>query len=295
MPHHLLQTEDEGIDSLTSSLPPPLMPKPPHASPLHQRRQLSTEGLFPNDMEMTGEDSLRDNGRKLMDISECPSEISSRDSPDSDTNKLNNGSLMVDSQRPSSGPSPDLSEVSSVSQEDSKTSGTEIHPGIERRHSYQMATDDVEPESCLPDSTKDQEKVTAKSNTESIKRSTSSVDNSSQATIKLRRSLESAKSPRAVSTSVYSGSLYQSALERMSSNAKDSAYFSLKSSTWAGSLDQLIDKEVNTSPYPTPLIGCIPPSALKCFAEKQKKAAHSTSPTHRHSGINYHTLGKGSS
>lgn len=225
----------------------------------------------------------------LLDIAECSTELGSRDSIDNDKH---NESLTVDSQRLSSGPSPDLSEVSSVSQEDSKMSirgsdavekeaepvgeSSESHAVLERRHSYQMATDDevLDSPAKTPD-TKGQGKLTAG---DTIKRSTSSVENSSQAAIKLRKSLELSRSPRAVSTSVYSGSLYQSALERLSSSsANDSAYFSLNTTC----LDQMIDREVNTSPYPTPLIGCIPPSALKCFVEKKEAG---TSPAHSHSG-----------
>lgn len=326
------QTED-GLDSLTlSSPPPPLLPRfhPPQASLLHQSRQCSTEDLFPNDMEMGTEDySHRDtSGGKLMDITECPGEISGRESTDSDSHSASklNGGLTVESQRLSSGPSPDLSEVSSVSQEDtakpaataaesssSSEKGGDTHGAatesastttsvvtraFKRRPSYQIATDDnkymglEDAESCLLGTSR--RRRTSKrtmpgskgeQNSEPIKRSTSSVENSSQAAIKLRKNLESVKSPRAVSTSVYSGSLYESALERMPSSTKDSAYFSLKSTTSPTNLEQLIDREVNTTPYPTPLIGCIPPSALKCFVD-EKKAAESagTSPVHRHSG-----------
>lgn len=279
------QAEDEGIEM--SSPPPPLMPRFPQAS-FCNTRQYSTEDLFPTDMEMGPEEQ----DSRLLDIAECSAKLSNRDSTDNDTGSKQDGGLTVHSQQLSSGPSPDLSEVSSVSQEDSKMfipasesdavekeESGEGHASLERRRSYQMATDDEVLDSPIktPDS-KEHEKVkVGDGKADTIKRSSSSVENSSQATIKLRRSLESAWSPRATSTSVYSGSLYQSALERLSSNAKDSAYFSLKT-TSPTSLDHMIDREVNTSPYPTPLIGCIPPSALKCFAEKKGAG---TSPAHQ--------------
>lgn len=342
-------------------------------------------------MEMGPEDySYRDAGGRLTNITECPGETSGRESADSEglsASKLNG----VDSYRLSSGPSPDLSEVSSMSQEDlrpsvtaaeysssergadtsggtttnsvdviaaspgaettgtestgAETTGTEssgaatsestgaaatestnavtmstdattdavtkstgaitqstgttestgattsdVHLRFKRRPSYQIATNGDQDEMESYRSGRQKRKTAGNmqdSKSELIKRSTSSVDNSSQATIKLRKSLESVKSPRAVSTSVYSGSLYQSALERLSSSsAKDS---SLKSTT-SPNLEQLIDREINTRPYPTPLIGCIPPSALKCFADEKKVPSPGTSPVHSHSGM---VLGKG--
>ena len=58
------------------------------------------------------------------------------------------------------------------------------------------------------------------------------------------------------------------------------------------SLDNLIDKEINTGTYSAPLIGCIPPSALKCFAEggtkeegKGKEGSPMHSPSHSQSGM----------
>ena len=321
----LPQAEDEGIDSIPSSPPPPLMPRSPVASPAHQSqasprhhhtsplhhsiqasrntRQVSTEDLFDMEVEERGEPNL-------PDITEGGAELSGRDSTDSEAASRNNGSLTVkDSQRPSSGPSPDLSEVSSASQEDAKMSsvaatssssdagqreaaegGEELpegHAGLERRRSYQMATDDEVLDSPTKDDSKASStgKLVAKNDT--IKRSTSSADNSSQAAIKLRKNLESSRSPRAVSTSVYSGSLYQSSLERLSSSARaDSAYLSLKMPASPAGLDHMIDKEVNTSPYQAPLIGCIPPSALKCFAERKEGAQSpgAGSPAHSNSG-----------
>ena len=117
---------------------------------------------------------------------------------------------------------------------------------------------------------------------EPIKRSTSSVDSSSQAAIKLRKNLESVKHPRVQSTAVYSSSFY--GLER-----KDSAFFSAKNSQVM--LDKLINQEASTQAYQAPLIGCIPPSALKCFAgEKQEEekavvSSPSDSPAHAPSGM----------
>jgi hypothetical protein len=239
----------------------------------------------------------------LMDITESNAEVTSRDSTDS---------VDIGRQRLStaSGPSPDLSEVSSVSPNDSKVSTTAEIIGsdtskeaelategsdngrvsLKRRHSYKAATDDevmespttpaIKIASLVPTYGQEQTKLQTE-----IKRSTSSVENASQAAIKLRRNLRS-RPPRAASStsSVYSGSLYQSAMDRLSSSAKaDSAYFSLRSAAFSPvGLDQMIDREVNNRPYQAPLIGCIPPSALKCFAEEKKPKPNS--PANSNSG-----------
>ena len=121
---------------------------------------------------------------------------------------------------------------------------------------------------------------------DTIKRSTSSVEASSQAAIKLRTNLNMSKSPRAVSS--VSGVFSPPSLDRVSTfpSGKDSAISSLKSYMSPRSiLDHLIDKEINTGTYMAPLIGCIPPSALKCFADKKELfQSPMTSPSHSQSG-----------
>ena len=183
-------------------------------------------------------------------------------------------------------------------EDDNGDAGDHGDPGIgrvERRHSYQMATEDTESEilDTLQPPAEQQEKrnpVVVEKKADTIKRSTSSAVNSSQAAITLRKNLGSAKSPRSVSTSVVSGFYpQQSPTDTVSpsSSGMDSAYFSFQGfPSHQVNLDNLVDKEVNTKPYLAPLIGCIPPSALKCFAElESKKDTSLTSPAHSHSGI----------
>ena len=176
---------------------------------------------------------------------------------------------------------------------------------LSRSLSYLLATGEVETfESYISpkvNSTEQQrseekegiKKVTEKSGNEelqlnNIKRSTSFTP----AAVKLRESLNATKSPRAASTSI--GGYHPSASPEplnVSSSVKD---YSLKNfSSPKTRLDHLIEKEFETGTYPSPLIGCIPPSALKCFAEGSKDKLVSSSlntpsplntPTHSPSG-----------
>lgn len=297
----------------------------------------SSDNLFPNEMEMDSETQDKNQEKSLSTPKETGmwSEYDNRDSP---FNRLSHDTEVA-KEPLSSSPSteqndetPSLEQKYSeelVTKESTDTKGgegansrevelrTKSHgsreetpPMLERRLSYQMATEDMEEmlEACLSDKTKDEhakakegEKNTEerdklatldftskKKQTDSVKRSTSSIENTSQAAIKLRKNLGMVKSPRAMSSSCYP---IPSALDRQSSG-QDSAYFSLRSYMSPQScLDILIDKEINTGSYSAPLIGCIPPSALKCFADEEeadkKSSAQSplTSPTHSQSGM----------
>lgn len=215
---------------------------------------------------------------------------------------------------------PDGAEPSSLDQEDSVEGGgtgdgevmlrsRESPPGIERRRSYQMATEDMEMlDACLLSDTKadddddDDDKFvespkhtkpdlisSKQTSSETIKRSISSVETASMAAIKRRKNMNIPKAPRALSTACVSSNHRQSASSLTS--AHDSAYNSLKRiMSPQSSLEQLIDREISSGSYSTPLIGCIPPSALKCFAGEKKDPKNGSavsplsSPAHSQSG-----------
>lgn len=216
---------------------------------------------------------------------------------------------------------PDGAEPSSLDQEDSVEGGgtgdgessevmlrsRESPPGIERRRSYQIATEDMEMlDACLLSETKeddddDDDKFvdspkhtkpdltsSKQTSSETIKRSISSVETVSMAAIKRRKNMNIPKPPRALSTACVSSN-QQSASSLTS--AHDSAYNSLKRiMSPQSSLEQLIDREISSGSYSTPLIGCIPPSALKCFAGEKKDPKNGSavsplsSPAHSQSG-----------
>ncbi len=283
---------------------------PAPTSPLLSTNE-SPEDTFPVAMEM---------GAGILGVDA----VGARDSPDSMTGR-NVGGSVDEAEKPSSTvASPALSGTSSPScggsdspanrnsqdltarQEREGSDTVEKVATLERRNSYRMATEEEDELGTL-ESAKPNTDASARAKVEqrpkkdalanfkgkipdSIKRSTSSVETSSQAAIKLRTNLNSNKSPRAVSS--VSGIFSPSSLERVStySSGKDSAFSSLKSCYMSprSSLDHLIDREINTGSYVAPLIGCIPPSALKCFAGKEAKKetcqSPMTSPSHSQSG-----------
>lgn len=290
----------------------------PPTSPLHHGTRISsiTEALFPDDMELVSE-ATPPHGRER-------GKEGGVDSPDSAEQPARLVSDGPKAKKPSTS-SPELSEVSSLEQEEAKEGevklrergGGELGEGvsspthnIERRRSYQMATEeDMETDSldtCFTEQSKyseaSREKTDprAKDKLDVVKRSASSAEKSSPAAIELRKTLGAGgrgRAARVVSSSVITGGSYPlpSSINRLStSGGMDSAYSSMKNSGPAQlALDRLIDREISTGSYSTPLIGCIPPSALKYFAEKiaeEKKAKMQTplaSPSHSQSGKQY--------
>ena len=97
-----------------------------------------------------------------------------------------------------------------------------------------------------------------------IKRSTSTVAQSSQAAITLRRSLGTSRTAKANSSRISSSGFSLPASFTSPSTARNSFQM------WS-KLDDMVKKELRMGTYPAPLIGCIPPSALKVFADKEKK------------------------
>ena len=97
-----------------------------------------------------------------------------------------------------------------------------------------------------------------------VKRSTSTITTSSPAVINLRRTIGINRTPRSQSSTSGYGlpSLSMTGDLRRSFLTGD-----WKKQSWS-KLDRLIEMELGTGTYPAPLIGCIPPSVLKCFIEK---------------------------
>jgi len=119
----------------------------------------------------------------------------------------------------------------------------------------------------------------------SIKRSTSTVTHSSNAAITLRRTLESSRGVKTQSSRIASSNYSLPTSFTSIADAKDSFM------VWTR-LDDLVKQELRTGSYPAPLIGCIPPSALKLFVEMNKKdetgegVANDSVSGHSQSGTN---------
>ncbi len=110
-----------------------------------------------------------------------------------------------------------------------------------------------------------------------IRRSTSTVTQSSQAAVTLRHTLDISRGPKTQSSRVSSSNYSLPSLSSIAV-ARNSLLM------WSR-VDDLVKKELSTGTYPAPLIGCIPPSALKMFATKDTEKAPPTSPsTHSQSG-----------
>ena len=113
-----------------------------------------------------------------------------------------------------------------------------------------------------------------------IKRSTSTVTQSSQAAITLRRTLGTSRGAKAQSSRISSSACSLPTSFTSVADAKDSFMM------WSR-LDNLVKGELRTGSYLAPLIGCVPPSALKLFAElnkHEKGAASGSASGHSQSG-----------
>ena len=306
----------QGMDS--ADTPPPLMPR---STPARTSSSfLEGEDMFPESMEMDA--SAPGSVVAAAGSGDAGSGDATGRSESPAMPVGNIGGDLEEAEKPvPTVASPDLSGVSSLSQGESDSPanhnsqelGTKEEEREEsdkpmtlgRRHSYELATEEGELDTFDTEDPKTGAsavdhhrpavdhhrpkktmlthlKEKTKSESDAIKRSTSSVEACSPAAIKLRTNL-TMKTPRSVSS--ISGGFYPSSLEHTS--VKDPSFSSLKSfSSPQSTLDHLIDKEINTGSYMAPLIGCIPPSALKCFADKAgaEKPSPMTSPSHSQSG-----------
>ena len=167
---------------------------------------------------------------------------------------------------------------------------------VERPISYQMATDEAEQFNLLikeqlsktATGGRDKDRKKARKTSEGsnkrdpVKRCTSTVTQSSQAVITLRRSLGHNKSPRAQSsTSGYSLPTSFAVTDALSDSFATGEW---KKLSWT-KLNQLIEMEIGTGTYPAPLIGCIPPSALKFFRDKSIELETTPPSNQNHPGI----------
>ena len=292
--------------------PPPLLPRscPPTS---FLRTEGDPEEIFPSDAITSESNEKKRESKESGGLDSELSQSDSRDSPDSRSLSINTDASNTN--RPlSSGPSPELSELSSFErtettetllEEDSleyleKEDSFDNDPtsrknpvSLLRRPSYQKATTDyriMDKSKPMEDDLSDDAK-TRKSGEKSttLQRSTSALPPYSAAAIQLRKNLGVSKSNRVVSSNI-SGSLPSD------NSAADVGY--LKMFSPQSRLDDMINREMKTGSYPAPLIGCIPPSALKCFAGKEENEKHDTSspqspssPTHSRSGqhsLNYY-------
>lgn len=260
--------------------------------PIPVEMETLTEGVEEEEEDGEGEEeeeARADMGNKEIVTDEKISESENREN---DSNDGESPSKVPEIRELSSqGEEPTGSEAMTVTEEEKPEEEEEVSDEVIKREknvtsqvkrprSYELATGEIQTlESYLMSTAKpkanednDSEEPLAKENlgrggaeekkakSSEIKRSTSF----SPAAIKLRSHIKPEKGPRALSVGLNFDSP-----TTPDSSTRNSAYYSLKSfSSPRSRLDRLIEKEIMTGSYPSPLIGCIPPSALKCCMDK---------------------------